>query len=75
MTEHTLAAVALRLANAGPQWRPTADAIVAELAADMRQLYPKAPEGVPENYAAAMVAQALSMASAARAASGGGHAH
>ena len=66
----TLAEIALRLANAGPQWRPTADAIAAELTADMRKLYPKAPEGVPENYARGMIAQALRMAARARAASG-----
>ena len=70
MTTPTLAEIALRLANAGPQWRPLADQISGELADAMRQLYPKAPEGVPENYAAAMITQALRMASAARAASG-----
>ena len=47
MTTPTLAELALHLANAGPQWRPEADRIAAELVTAMRQLYPKAPEGVP----------------------------
>jgi hypothetical protein len=72
-TPPTLVELAVRLGNAGPQWRPEADLAVAELTAYMRQLYPKAPEGVAENYAHGLVRQALRMAAQARAASGAGH--
>ena len=43
MTTPTLVELAVRLAAAGPQWRPEADLVAAELTAYMRQLYPKCP--------------------------------
>ena len=42
----------------------------AELAESMRRQYPRAPAGVPENYARGMVAQALRLAAETRASGG-----
>ena len=71
MTGPTLVEIAERLAAAGPQWRPMADAVSAELVARLKALYPKMPEGAAERSAAVTIAQALRMATEARAASGG----
>ena len=62
--------VVRRLGNAGPQWRPEADKVEAELTAYMRKLYPQAPSNVAGNYARGFVTKALQVAAAARAASG-----
>ena len=62
--------VVCRLGNAGPQWRPEADKVEKELTEYMRELYPRAPSNVPENYAKQFVRKALQAAAQARAASG-----
>lgn len=66
MTTPTLAEIAQRLAAAEP-WRPVADAIAAELVAELKALYPKMPEGAAERSAAVTISRALAMATAARA--------
>jgi hypothetical protein len=71
VTAPTLAEIAQRLAAAEP-WRPVADAIAAELAAELKALYPKMPEGAAENPAAVTITRALAMVTAARA-SGSDH--
>ena len=69
MTLPTLAEVVARLSGAGPQWRPTADLIAAELIAEMRKRYPAAPEDAMVNYGRMFVGKALQLAAQARAAS------
>ena len=65
----------VRFGNAGPQWRPEADRVEAELVAYMKALYPAAPSTVAGNYARAFVHKALQAAAQARAASGDGDAN
>ena len=67
MNTPTLAEIAVRLAAAGPAWRPTADCIAAELVAELKALYPKMPEGAAENSAAVTISRALDMVTKARA--------
>ena len=62
--------IVCRLGNAGPQWRPEADKVTAELSEYMRKLYPAAPSNVAGNFARAFVHKALQAAAQARAASG-----